>query len=44
MRIAFSKNEFVQKLEAAKREAMKSFKDDIILIEKYIIKPRHIEI
>lgn len=43
MRIAFNKEEFVAKLEAAKREAMKSFKDERVLVEKYITKSRHIE-
>ncbi|NLS19708.1 acetyl/propionyl/methylcrotonyl-CoA carboxylase subunit alpha [Rhizobium sp. P40RR-XXII] len=31
-------------LEAAKREAKSAFGDDAVLIEKYLIKPRHIEI
>ena len=30
-------------MEAAKREAMKSFSDDNMLVEKYIERPRHIE-
>jgi 3-methylcrotonyl-CoA carboxylase alpha subunit len=31
-------------LESAKREAKKSFSDDHMIIEKYIEKPRHIEV
>lgn len=44
MRIALHEEEFFQQLEAAKREGMKSFSDDHMLIEKYIQKPRHIEV
>ncbi|WP_349957729.1 acetyl/propionyl/methylcrotonyl-CoA carboxylase subunit alpha [Rhizobium sp. ZPR3] len=36
--------EFAASLEAAKREAKSAFGDDAVLIEKYLIKPRHIEI
>ena len=31
-------------LGAAKREAINSFNDDIMLVEKYLLKPRHVEI
>ena len=31
-------------LESAKREALKSFGDDCVLVEKYITRPRHIEV
>ena len=31
-------------LESSKREAMASFSDDEILVEKYLIQPRHVEI
>lgn len=44
MRIVTQENEFFEALESAKRESLKSFKDDRILIEKYIQKPRHIEV
>ena len=30
-------------MEAAKNEAMKGFRDDHMIIEKYIERPRHIE-
>ncbi|KAJ5263485.1 hypothetical protein N7478_011090 [Penicillium angulare] len=44
MRIASSKAEFQAQLESAKSEAMNSFGDDNVLIEKYITTPRHIEV
>jgi 3-methylcrotonyl-CoA carboxylase alpha subunit len=44
MRIARSADEFAQQLESAKSEARSSFGDDIMLVEKYITTPRHIEV
>jgi len=44
MRAVYTKEEFDQALEAAKREARNSFNDDIMLMEKYLLKPRHVEI
>ncbi|KKK15900.1 hypothetical protein ARAM_002873 [Aspergillus rambellii] len=44
MRIAQSKAEFQAQLESAKSEAMNSFGDDKVLVEKYITTPRHIEV
>lgn len=44
MRIAFSDSDLVEGLRAAKSEAKSSFADDRVFIEKYIQKPRHIEI
>lgn len=38
------REEFEAALQACKREAMKSFGDDVMLIEKYITRPRHIEV
>jgi len=43
MRIVTSAEEFLPMLDAAKRESMKSFKDDNVLLERYIQRPRHIE-
>lgn len=43
MRIVYTEDEFMDQIEAAKREAMKSFSDDRMLVEKYIERPRHIE-
>ena len=36
--------DFDASLQAAKREAKSAFGDDAVLIEKYLVKPRHIEI
>jgi 3-methylcrotonyl-CoA carboxylase alpha subunit len=44
MRIAQSADEFAQQLESAKSEARSSFGDDVMLVEKYITTPRHIEV
>lgn len=44
MRIASSKAVFQAQLESAKSEAMSSFGDDNVLVEKYITTPRHIEV
>jgi 3-methylcrotonyl-CoA carboxylase alpha subunit len=44
MRIVKAADEFLDALESAKRESIKSFSDDRVLVEKYIVKPRHIEV
>ncbi|PSS06365.1 Methylcrotonoyl-CoA carboxylase subunit alpha like, partial [Actinidia chinensis var. chinensis] len=44
MRIVQSANEFVDSFLGAKREAAASFGIDTILLEKYITRPRHIEV
>lgn len=44
MRQVWSEAEFSEGLAAAKREAMSSFGDDIMLVEKYLTQPRHVEI
>ncbi|KAK4895970.1 hypothetical protein LTR27_006141 [Elasticomyces elasticus] len=44
MRIAYKADEFQQQLDSAKSEARSSFGDDIMLVEKYILTPRHIEV
>lgn len=44
MRIVRSANEIEQAIHAAKREALSSFGDETLLIEKYIEQPRHIEV
>lgn len=44
MRIVRDPSEFDEMLESSKRESMKSFKDDRVLIEKYLLEPRHIEV
>ncbi|MDB4109287.1 acetyl/propionyl/methylcrotonyl-CoA carboxylase subunit alpha [Porticoccaceae bacterium] len=44
MRAVYAEAEFDEALAAAKREALNSFNDDIMLVEKYLLKPRHVEI
>jgi len=44
MRIIRNESEFYDLLDACKREAMKNFADDHVIVEKYIGKPRHIEL
>jgi 3-methylcrotonyl-CoA carboxylase alpha subunit len=44
MRIVAARKEFGAALEAAKREAKSSFGDDRVLIERYLERPRHIEV
>ena len=44
MRQVWSEQEFSEGLAAAKREAMSSFGDDTMLVEKYLTQPRHVEI
>ncbi len=43
MRIVWKPEEFEEALEGCRREAMASFKDDNVLLERYIQNPRHIE-
>ena len=43
MRVVNQAAEFAEALAAAKREADSSFGDDRVLIEKYLTRPRHIE-
>jgi len=44
MRIVNHESEFFENLDSAKRESLKSFSDDKVLVEKYITRPRHIEV
>ena len=44
MRKVEAAGEFSAALESAKREAKSSFGDDRVLIEKYVSRPRHIEV
>lgn len=43
MRIVHEDALFFEMLESAKRESKSSFKNDDVLVEKYIMRPRHIE-
>ena len=40
MRIAMTPGEFEAQLESAKREGIKSFGDDVMLVEKFVEQPR----
>src|SRR5690554_5038891 len=44
MRIVEKASEFEQALASAKREAINGFGDDTMLVEKYLVKPRHVEL
>jgi 3-methylcrotonyl-CoA carboxylase alpha subunit len=44
MRRVDASEEFVAALEGAKREAKSAFGDDRVLIEKYVTRPRHVEV
>eukprot|EP00755_Sulcionema_specki_P016148 Sspe_Gene.10171::Locus_3395_Transcript_1_2_Confidence_0.778_Length_3053::g.10171::m.10171/K01968/E6.4.1.4A; 3-methylcrotonyl-CoA carboxylase alpha subunit len=44
MRIVRSKDDFMNQLEGARREATAFFKDDRVLLERYIERPRHVEV
>ncbi len=44
MRIVRSEEQFTDALEAARREAKKSFGDDTMILERYLENPRHIEV
>ncbi|GAA5900968.1 hypothetical protein JCM6882_005991 [Rhodosporidiobolus microsporus] len=44
MKIVSKREEFEDQLESAKREARKHFGDDDVLLERYITRPRHVEV
>jgi 3-methylcrotonyl-CoA carboxylase alpha subunit len=44
MRIVESENQFSDALDSARREAAKSFGNSDVLVEKYIERPRHVEV
>jgi 3-methylcrotonyl-CoA carboxylase alpha subunit len=44
MRIVRARERFLSDVESCRREAKNSFGDDRLLIEKYVTRPRHIEI
>ena len=43
MRLVEKSDQFQAALESARREAMSAFGDDRVLIERYLVKPRHVE-
>ncbi|MBE7453472.1 MAG: ATP-grasp domain-containing protein [Kofleriaceae bacterium] len=44
MRIVRRADELVRAIEAAKREALGAFADDTLILERYVERPRHVEI
>jgi 3-methylcrotonyl-CoA carboxylase alpha subunit len=44
MRTVAKSEDFIAALSSCKREAINAFGDDNVLIERYVLKPRHIEI
>jgi 3-methylcrotonyl-CoA carboxylase alpha subunit len=44
MRVVTRSEELSEALDSCKREALKAFKDERVLIEKYIVRPRHVEV
>jgi 3-methylcrotonyl-CoA carboxylase alpha subunit len=44
IRVVWKESEFLDKLEACQRESQNSFGDARVLLEKYLSKPRHVEV
>uniref|UniRef100_A0A915C9T6 Methylcrotonoyl-CoA carboxylase subunit alpha, mitochondrial n=1 Tax=Parascaris univalens TaxID=6257 RepID=A0A915C9T6_PARUN len=44
MRIAWNANEFNEKLTSARSEAIKAFGNDEMIVEKFVERPRHVEV
>lgn len=44
MRIANTKDDFMNALESARTESEKSFGDSSVLLERYVRSPRHVEV
>lgn len=44
MRIVHQESELLESIQGAKSEGLKSFSSDKVLIEKYVVNPRHIEV
>lgn len=44
MRIALKESDFIEALESARTESEKAFGDSAVLLEKYVTKPRHVEV
>ncbi|HEX2198615.1 MAG TPA: acetyl-CoA carboxylase biotin carboxylase subunit, partial [Burkholderiales bacterium] len=44
MRVVTAREQFAAALEAARREAKSAFGDDRVLVERYLERPRHIEV
>ncbi|XP_067217264.1 methylcrotonoyl-CoA carboxylase subunit alpha, mitochondrial isoform X1 [Linepithema humile] len=44
MRIAPKESDFAEALESARTESEKAFGDSAVLLEKYVVEPRHVEV
>lgn len=44
MRIVENRDDFLESLNSSRRESLKSFNDDRVLVEKYLTTPRHVEV
>jgi len=44
MRIVEREQDFIESLQACRREALHSFGNDVVLLEKFLVKPRHVEV
>ncbi|XP_022912836.2 methylcrotonoyl-CoA carboxylase subunit alpha, mitochondrial [Onthophagus taurus] len=44
MRIAQTESEFAEALESARNESQKSFADSVVLLERFVGEPRHVEV
>eukprot|EP00980_Cylindrotheca_fusiformis_P025776 scaffold14589_cov106-Cylindrotheca_fusiformis.AAC.5 len=44
MRLVWKEEEFLEKLESCQRESQQSFGDSRVLLEKYLVNPRHVEV
>lgn len=44
MRIALKELDFAEALESARTESEKAFGDSAVLLEKYVVEPRHVEV
>lgn len=44
MRIALKESDFAEALESARTESEKAFGDSAVLLEKYVVEPRHVEV
>jgi 3-methylcrotonyl-CoA carboxylase alpha subunit len=44
MRLVWKESEFIEALASCQRESQSSFGDDRVLLEKYLVQPRHVEV
>ena len=44
MRLVWKESEFLEALKSCQRESLASFGDSSVLLEKYLVHPRHVEV